>query len=35
MASAYYDTLINQQSEIGLRYQAVFQLKNIASEEAI
>lgn len=32
MASTYYDTLLNQEANVGLRYQAVFQLKNIASE---
>ena len=31
----YYQQLINHEEKIGLRYQAVFQLKNINSDEAI
>lgn len=31
----YYSQLIDPQETIGLRYQAVFQLKNINSDEAI
>jgi HEAT repeat protein len=34
-AEKFYAQLINPEEEIGLRYQAVFQLKNINSEEAI
>ena len=28
----YYQQLVNHEEKIGLRYQAVFQLKNINSE---
>lgn len=31
----FYNQLINPQEEIGLRYQAVFQLKNINTDSAI
>jgi hypothetical protein len=31
----YYQQLVNPQEQIGLRYQAVFQLKNINSNTAI
>ena len=31
----YYQQLVNQEEKIGIRYQAVFQLKNINNEEAI
>jgi len=31
----YYQQLINPQEKVGLRYQAVFQLKNIGTDSAI
>ena len=35
MAQSFYETLINQDKTIGERYQAVFELKNLANIEAI
>ena len=32
---AYFKQLINHEEKIGLRYQAVFQLKNINTDESI
>jgi len=31
----YFKTLIDNKSDIGLRYQAIFQLKNIDNEKAV